>query len=137
MKFAHDVAKMSWAMRLKVGAVAARDRRVIALGYNGTPAGEDNCCEDWVTDPETGLLVSVTKPNVIHAESNLINFSKENNIDLNGCTLYITHSPCAGCGDKIIEAGFKEVIFGTHYRIVSNLHFLSEAGVKVRQWQHS
>jgi len=152
MRFALDVAEMSRAERLKVGAVAVRDRRVIAIGYNGTPPGEDNCCEEFVRETthhmspeydvhavrqwrEGKMWVLKTKPNVIHAEDNLIRFSEENNIDLHGCTLYITHSPCPLCGDKVINAGFKEVVYEKHYRIVTDLPELTKAGIFVRQWK--
>lgn len=129
MRFATDVSNMSYAIRLKVGAVAVRDRRVIAIGYNGTPSGEDNRCENLAID---GTLV--TRANVVHAEVNLIKFAQENHIDLTGCTLYITHSPCPNCGPKVIEAGFVEVVFGKHYRIVSDLSKLTENGIIVREW---
>jgi len=151
MNFATDVANMSRAIRLKVGAVAVHDRRVIAIGYNGTPGGEDNCCEELVESFENGNepdydgsarrewkdgknWVYKTKSNVIHAEDNLLRFCESNNINTNGCTLYITHSPCPLCGSKIIDAGFKEVVYEKHYRIVTDLGNLSDAGIKVRQW---
>lgn len=129
LRHATDVSNMSYAVRLKVGAVAVRDRRVIAIGYNGTPAGEHNMCE--IFDGQGNL---VTKPNVVHAEANLIKFSKENNIDLQGCILYITHSPCPSCGHLVIDAGFNEVVFGKHYRIISDLSKLTAAGILVREY---
>lgn len=150
MNFASDVASMSYAVRLKVGAVAVRDRRVIAIGYNGTPKGTDNCCEDEVVlDPTKDLIskgehtvwrdgknwILKTKSNVIHAEDNLIRFANANYIDLNDCTLYITHSPCPSCGEKIIATGIKEVVYEKHYRIVTDLHFLTNEGIKVRKWR--
>lgn len=150
MRFAADVANMSWARRLKVGAVAVRDLRVIAIGFNGTPKGEDNCCEELVEELDTvttsmqcnynpsehrewidgRMYVLKTKPNVVHAEDNLIQFAKEHDIDLRGCTLYITHSPCPTCGIKIIDAGFTEVVFEKYYRVESKLE-----GILVRQWK--
>lgn len=149
MRFAQDVSQMSYAVRLKVGAVAVRDLRVVAIGFNGTPSGEDNRCEDLVefdmNDEAFGSEVIewrddknwklVTKSNVIHAEDNLIRYADRHNIDLNDCTLYITHSPCPSCGDKIIANGFKEVVYEKHYRIATDLHFLIDKGVKVRQWK--
>lgn len=152
MRFAQDVAQMSRAIRLKVGAVAVRDRRVIAIGYNGTPEGEDNCCEELVITDKNGIeddydvsayreyrdgenWVLQTKLNVIHAEDNLIRYADKHSIDLNGCTLYITHSPCPACGEKIIANGFKEVVFEKHYRVVTDLHFLIDKGIEVRQWK--
>lgn len=150
MKFATDVAEMSRAVRLKVGAVAVRDLRVIAIGFNGTPKGEDNCCEELVEELNTvsvsmqhdynpsehrewidsKMYVLKTKPNVVHAEDNLIQFAEEHNIDLQGCTLYITHSPCPPCAEKIIAAGFDEIVFEKHYRVKSQL-----SGITTRQWK--
>ena len=131
MRFATDVSNMSHAIRLNVGAVAVRDKRVIAIGYNDTPSGEDNCCE--IID-KTNFGKLITKTNVVHAEANLIKYAKENNIDLYGCTLYITHSPCPSCGQLVIDTGFSEVVFGKHYRIVSDLSKLTEAGINVREY---
>lgn len=156
--FASDVSKMSRAVRLKVGAVAVRDCRVIAIGFNGTPKGEDNCCEDKVYydnhDPyhnpndfpeseelnpsrNDGMVKRyklVTKSNVVHAEDNLIQFAKEHSIDLNGCTLYITHSPCYQCTKKILDNGFKEVVYKMLFRETAHLSDFNHA-VKVRQWK--
>jgi len=129
MFFSSDVANMSHAIRLKVGAVAVRDKRVIAIGYNGTPPGESNVCEEL---DELGNLK--TKSNVIHAEANLIRFAKEHNINLTGCKLYLTHSPCPNCGQLLIEAGITEVMFGKHYRITKDLSKLTEAGLIVSEY---
>lgn len=149
MNFAHEVAKMSRAKRLNVGAVAVRDRRVIAIGYNGTPPGDDNCCEELVEltipfeDVPKGELVIwekgrnwilKTKPNVIHAEDNLIKFSKENNINLSGCTLYMTHSPCPVCCAKIKDAGFIEIVYDEDFRDTSGLLALKETCIIRTLW---
>lgn len=131
MRFASDVANMSYAKRLKVGAVAVRDNRVIAIGYNGTASGEDNCCE--IVD-KTNFGILVTKSNVIHAEANLIKYAKIHNIDLIGCTLYITHSPCQNCGHLVMDAQFVEVIYGKPYRDTTVLLEIEAIGIKVREW---
>jgi dCMP deaminase len=128
MRFASDVANMSYAKRLKVGAVAVRDKRVIAIGYNGTPSGEDKCCEEVIN----GALV--TKSNVVHAEANLIKYAKTHNIDLVGCTLYITHSPCQNCGHLVMDAQFVEVIYGKPYRDTTILLEIEAIGIKVNEW---
>lgn len=128
MRFASDVANMSYAKRLKVGAVAVRDKRVIAIGYNGTPSGEDKCCEEIVND------VLVTKSNVVHAEANLIKYAKLHNIDLTGCTLYITHSPCQNCGHLVMDTQFVELIYGKPYRDTTVLFEIEAIGIKVREW---
>lgn len=109
-----DVAKrtgqLSNARRLNVGCVAVLDRRIICCGYNGTGPGEDNNCEIEMLD---GSLV--TKPNVKHAEINMVDFADEWDIELAGCHLYITHEPCEPCAIKVLEAGIVEVIADIRY----------------------
>jgi dCMP deaminase len=126
MDVALRTAELSYALRLKVGAVAVKDRRIIACGYNGTAPGEDNCCEYG-----GGLGELVTKESVLHAEANLIAFAKREGISLVGCTLYITHSPCEDCAKLVVEVGFKEVIFNEYYRTISGRNFLEKNGVRV------
>ena len=110
MEVAYTTSRLSNARRLKVGCVAVLDRRIICCGYNGTAPGEDNNCETELPD---GTLV--TKPNVFHAEVNLVRFSKEHNISLYGCSLYITHEPCEPCGLELVKAGIQEVIADNAY----------------------
>jgi len=117
---AYETAKLSYATRLKVGAVAVKDRRIICVGFNGTPPGEDNCCEDEN---------NVTKPNVIHAEDNLIRFAEKHKINLEGCDIYITHSPCRNCADLIHRAGFAKVYFSEYYRTSDGPEFLNSVGI--------
>ena len=126
LKFAKDVSQMSRAVRLQVGAVAVKDRRVVCIGYNGTPEGEDNCCE--FTDHFGNLI---TKPNVIHAEDNLIRFSKKLGVDLTGCTLYITHSPCVNCCELIKESGICRVVFSEPHRDVWEAYKLRLLGITI------
>lgn len=122
-------AQLSSAIRLKVGAVAVRDRRIIACGYNGTGPGEDNCCEDIL---ENGTLV--TKPNVVHAEVNLIKFSKLHNIDLSACTLYITHSPCIPCAKEIEKAGIISIMYLQEYRDRSGIQYLIDTNILTKRF---
>ena len=128
MKVAMDTAELSHATNLKVGAVAASDKWLVAHGYNGTPPGEDNNCEDRIylkKTVETRILIGrriyydpsrdsifylKTKPNVIHAEDNLIRFASKRNIDLKGSTLYTTHSPCMNCAELIVKTGITRVV---------------------------
>lgn len=110
MDVALRTARLSHAIRLKVGAVAVLDNRIICVGFNGTPPGEDNSCEIMINNE------LVTKANVIHAEANLIKFAKTHNIAIAGTDIYITHSPCQGCADAIISAGFSRVYYNTLYR---------------------
>lgn len=128
MDVALRTAELSYARRLKVGAVAVRSRRIIACGYNGTPPGEDNNCE---YELDTGELV--TKENVRHAEDNLIQFAASNGIDLTGCTLYVTNKPCEKCADKIIAAGFSSVMYLNEYRCNLGAERLKEAEIKLEK----
>lgn len=120
----------SYAQRLKVGAVLSKDDRILAVGYNGTPSGYSNECEE--IDIITGELK--TKDIVVHAEQNLICFCAKNGIKTNGCTLYITHSPCITCAKLIASAGIKEVIYEKDYRNDSGIKLLLELGIKVRKF---
>ena len=106
MDVADRTALMSTAKRLQVGAVAVRDRRIIACGYNGTAPGEDNICEETLEDGSTK-----TKDSVFHAEKNLILFSERESINIVDCILFVTHSPCEACALEIIRAGFCMVIY--------------------------
>jgi dCMP deaminase len=126
MKVADVTADMSYCTRLKVGAVAVRDNRIIGTGFNGLPAGGDNCCEDV----ETGL----TKPEVTHAERNLIEFAAKEGLSLKGATMYLTHSPCIECAKSIKNAGIDVVVWGAEYRITNGLSFLHKYGVKTRKF---
>jgi dCMP deaminase len=110
MDVALRTSKLSNARRLKVGCVAIRDRRIICCGYNGTGPGEDNNCEYELPD---GSLI--TKPNVFHAEVNMINFAREYGISLLDCALYISHEPCEPCSKKVIESGIVEVFANVRY----------------------
>lgn len=131
-------ADLSHCVRLKVGAVAVRDRRIISCGYNGMPAGADNCCEDNnYFDVNTQEYITVTKEEVSHAEENLITFSARNGISLLGASLYITHAPCIHCAKLARNAGFKEVIYSQLYRDDSGLKYLEKYEVRTLQWKPS
>ena len=119
---------LSYAERAKVGAVAVRNRRIICVGFNGTPPGHPNICEDGDFK---------TLPSVIHAEDNLVRFAKMWEIDLSGCSIYITHSPCLNCAKIILSAGFSEVIYLDAYRVSEGREFLTSKGIKVRQYQNA
>lgn len=123
-------AQNSYANRLKVGAVLAYDDRILAVGYNGTPKGYDNDCEEY--NVITGEYE--TKDIVVHAEQNLICFCAKNGIKTNGCTLYITHSPCITCAKLIASAGIKEVIYEKDYRNNGGIKLLLELAIKVRKF---
>lgn len=123
MNIAEQVAKMSHAKRNKVGAVIVKDDNIISFGWNGTPAGFDNCCEDG----------NNTKQEVIHAESNaLIKLARTTGNSAGG-TLYLTLSPCNECSKLIIQARIKRVVFKEVYRIAEPIEMLRKAGVEVTQ----
>lgn len=117
-------ASLSSAKRLKVGAVVVKDDRIISIGYNGTPTGWDNCCED-----ENGE----TKPEVIHAEANAITKLASSNESGEGATLFITHAPCMACSKLIYGAGISSVYYRKQYRDSSGISFLERCGVSVKQ----
>jgi len=110
-----------------VGAVAVRDKRIILTGLNGTPPGDDNCCEDETLflDTEQGWIKGiVTKDSVSHAEENLITFAAHNGIPLEGCGMFITHAPCIHCAKLIRNSGFDYVVYENEYRSVDGLNYL-------------
>lgn len=121
---AHVWAKNSYCERRKVGALIVKNRMIISDGYNGTPSGFENICED-----ETGT----TKPYVLHAEANAITKVAKSNNSSEGATLYITDSPCIECAKLIIQAGIQRVVYSKRYRITHGIDLLERAGVMVEQ----
>ena len=120
-------AKNSYCTRRKVGAILVKDRMIISDGYNGTPSGFENVCED-----ENG----VTKPYVLHAEANAITKVAQSNNSSHGATLYVTTSPCIECSKLIIQAGIRRVVFGEYYRITDGVDLLKRAGIECVQLVH-
>jgi dCMP deaminase len=125
LKVANAYAELSYAERLKVGAVLIKEDRPISVGYNGMPTGADNKCE-FEIDGEL-----LTNPEVIHAEMNCIAFAAKNGVSTNGCSMIITHSPCYDCAKLIKQSGIKEVFYHKEYRDISSIKFLRDNGVKV------
>ena len=129
MKFDHAYLEMAeiWAQnsyckRRKVGALLVKDRTIISDGYNGTPSGFENICED-----ENG----VTKPYVLHAEANAITKLARSSNNSDGSTIYITASPCIECAKLIIQAGIRRVVYGEKYRLTDGIELLERAGIEV------
>lgn len=115
-------AKNSYCVRRQVGAILVKDRMIISDGYNGTPSGFENVCED-----EDGN----TKAYVLHAEANAITkVAKSGNSSL-GATLYITAAPCLECAKLIIQAGIIRVVYKDEYRIMDGVELLKKAGIEV------
>lgn len=124
LRMARIWSENSYCQRRRVGAILVKDKMIISDGYNGTPVGFENVCED-----ENGL----TKPYVLHAEANAISKVARSNNSSDGATLYITASPCLECSKLIIQAGIKRVVFDELYRITDGLDLLCRAGIECVQ----
>lgn len=114
----------SYCARRKVGALLVKDKMIISDGYNGTPSGFENVCED-----DMGL----TKPYVLHAEANAITKVAKSANNCDGATLYVTTSPCLECSKLIIQAGIKRVVYSEKYRITDGLELLQKVGIECEQ----
>lgn len=121
LRMARIWAENSYCQRRKVGAILVKDQMIISDGYNGTPAGFENICED-----DNGT----TKPYVLHAEANAISKVARSGNSSEGSTLYITASPCLECSKLIIQAGIKRVVYNDLYRIQDGLDVLRRAGIE-------
>lgn len=121
LRMARIWAENSYCQRRKVGAIMVKGQMIISDGYNGTPAGFENVCED-----EDGL----TKPYVLHAEANAITKVARSNNSSEGSTLYITASPCVECSKLIIQAGIRRVVYNELYRITDGVDLLCRAGIE-------
>ena len=122
MEIAETVSKMSYAKRLQVGAIVVKDNRIISIGYNGTPAGWDNNCEDENNK---------TKPEVIHAEANSIMKLASSNESGMGSVMFLTHAPCIDCAKLIYGSGITQVYYKHKYRDQSGVEFLKKCNVIV------
>jgi dCMP deaminase len=133
MDWAIRVAELSHARRLQVGAVIVKDDTVISYGYNGMPAGWDNNCEFEYINPQTKVAELVTRPEVLHAESNAIAKLARIINSGSGADIFVTHAPCLDCAKLVYQAGIKRVYFGTAYRNDDGVQFLKNSGVDVEQ----
>lgn len=124
MDVAHRVAELSYCKRKKVGAIIVKDGNIISFGYNGTLAGEDNCCET----PE-----NTTKQEVVHAEANAILKLSGSNESAKGATLYLTLTPCIECSKMIAVAGITRVVYAEDYRNPEGCEKLRSRGITVTQ----
>jgi len=128
LKMAESWAGLSHCGRKKVGAIIVKDEMIISDGYNGTPAGFDNCCED--TDGNTQWYV-------LHAEANAILKVAKSTNNCKGGTLYLTLSPCRDCSKLILQAGIRRVVFLNKYKDTEGIDFLQSAGVETIHIQHT
>ena len=122
MRMARIWAENSYCKRRQVGALLVKDQMIISDGFNGTPSGFENNCEDED---------NVSKPYVLHAEANAITKVARSSNSSQGATLYVTASPCIECAKLIIQAGIKRVVYGENYRIMDGLNLLKRAGIDV------
>ncbi len=122
LRMARIWAENSYCDRRKVGAIIVRNQMIISDGFNGTPSGFENVCEDEVT--------GLTKPYVLHAEANAITKVARSNNSSDGATLYVTASPCLECAKLIIQSGIRRVVFNEMYRISDGIDLLKRAGIE-------
>ena len=126
MQTAKTFSECSTAKRLHVGCIAVKDNKIISIGYNGTPNGWDNNCED--DDFKT-------LPEVLHAESNMLMKLARTTGGAEGSTVFVTHSPCLECAKLIYQSGVKEVYYETEYRNKDGVNFLNKCGVVVKVYK--
>lgn len=126
MSMAHSAAEMSQATKLKVGAIAVKDRNVIGIGINGTPTG-------WYTNEDTNNQ-GRTKQCVLHAEENLISKLARGTNSSDGATLYCTHAPCIKCSRLIVQSGFDTTIYHHSYKNEDGLSLMRDLGMKVLKY---
>ena len=122
LRMARIWAENSYCKRRQVGALVVKDKMIISDGYNGTPTGFENICEN-----EEGL----SKPYVLHAEANAITKLARSSNNSDGSTIYITASPCIECAKLIIQAGIKRVVYGEKYRLTDGIELLERAGIEI------
>ena len=122
LRMARIWAENSYCQRRKVGALVVKNKMIISDGYNGTPSGFENQCED---------NNNVTKPYVLHAEANAITKLARSNNNSDNATLYVTAAPCIECSKLIIQAGIKRVVYGEKYRLEDGINLLKKANIEV------
>ena len=122
LRMARIWADNSYCKRRQVGALVVKDKMIISDGYNGTPSGFENLCED---------ANNVTQPYVLHAEANAITKLARSNNNSDGSTLYVTASPCIECSKLIIQSGIKRVVYGEKYRLEDGINLMKKAGIEV------
>ncbi|MFW6257381.1 MAG: deoxycytidylate deaminase [Prolixibacteraceae bacterium] len=124
LEMANIWAQNSYCKRRKVGALIVKEKMIISDGYNGTPSGFENVCEDEN---------NTTKPYVLHAEANAITKVAKSNNSSENATLYVTSSPCMECAKLIIQAGIRRVVFTENYRVEDGINLLKRADIEVKQ----
>lgn len=115
-------AENSYCQRRQVGCLVVKDNSIISDGYNGTPSGFENVCEDEN---------NVTKPYVLHAEANAITKLARSHNNSDGATIYVTDSPCIECAKLIIQSGIKRMVYARNYRLTDGIDLLKRAGIEI------
>ena len=133
LSMAQTWSQLSKAVRKKVGCIIVKDGTIISDGYNGTPSGFDNACEE--EDPKSFDGELITKPEVLHAESNAITKLAKSTQSSDGSTLYITISPCLDCSKLIIQSGIKRVVYKEFYRNDDGVKLLKKAQIEVKHYE--
>ena len=143
MKAAEVYSQLSSARRLQVGCVVVKDNTIIGIGYNGMPSGWDNDCEKksytnidpkWQYIDEDGSTYSlVTRPEVLHAESNALAKVARSTNSSEGASVFVTHAPCLDCAKMMYQAGINSVYYRSSYRDTSGVDFLKECNIEVKQ----
>ena len=136
MDVAERFAQLSHAQRAKVGAIIVKDDRIISIGYNGMPSGWNNVCEHDIHDHELGTTTSVTKAEVLHAETNAIAKLAQSSESGKDAILFCTHLPCMECAKLIYQSGIKEVYYREEYKAAkgSGKEFLIESGITIARY---
>lgn len=139
MDTAHRFAQLSTARRAKVGAIIVKDSRIISIGYNGMPAGWDNCCEEHYTmirEDGERFIETKTKPEVLHAETNAIAKVARSSESCEGATMFCTHLPCIQCAKLIYQSGIECVYYDNDYQSAAGVgkDFLRQSGVRAIHW---
>ena len=142
LEVADRVSQLSRARRLQVGSVIVKDHRILSYGYNGTPAGFDNNCEDEVVIEINGVAMMdipenrelKTKPEVIHSEINAILKVAKSHDSTEDATMFLTHSPCMECAKAILQSGIKKLYFRIDYRSHEGVELLRRGGVVVERY---
>ena len=127
LRMARIWAENSYCQRRQVGAIIVKDKMIISDGFNGTPVGFENICED-----DNGI----TKPYVLHAEANAITKVARSYNSSDGATLYVTASPCLECAKLIIQSGIKRVVYNELYRITDGIDLLTRAGIECKHIEY-
>jgi dCMP deaminase len=136
MDMAKIWSKLSHASRKKVGALIVKNGTIISDGYNGTPSGFENECEEVLNDEQGNFVGYQTKWYVLHAEANAILKIAKSTQSCEGATIYLTCSPCAECSKLILQAGIKRLVYDEEYRDLTGLQLLQRAGIEIKKMEN-